>query len=656
MYLLRYFSVIVATFFAISQAYAVEEEINYHNDINLKPVFLKNGLNINHDLKTKGLMEGQELEFYIIDSLANAYSFYTNDQTPYVYNTEAGILSMIKRGFSEDNSGTPGNSFNTKNNLFIRESHDWGQSCGEPILVYKNSNYGDARYPSVGSFMFEGELCYIFVAPVTSGEGWDGFVSGFQIFGNGAYYKVENIEHDGMNYIWSSTSSKMIASVTNDGTPYSITISPIFPELDNRDGNNQCATGIISPNSDLDIWSGYIPSQWDSDKFKVVTEEYKQQYPEGSTNDYRNVSYSSPIDIVELDNGVLLSGIVGVILDGNPNERITVGMSKSSDFGKTWSELEVLDQSLVVDYAASIGIAKADSATITYSTAFNALDENNFSFLSTFIEYDYTKDDNDLIKQIVEIYFENGTWGIRKVGEYKAIIGYPSSDPAVTTLTNQMGVELQLSKTVDNEGFLAKFVNYGDYVDPETQEVTEFGMHDVFVVARKKDSDVWSIEQNITNTPGELDRITWIPNIVPSDLKNIPLLKTYTIPKSGTPNDLDWQRELEEPQYVLMGYFDADFNASVEDNNVTSNLEITKIFPNPANDIVTFNFNLPQSGMTQIEIFDVLGNKVADVQNGYMGLGLHSINYNISKINSGIYYLTVTFNGQKTSNILNIVK
>lgn len=653
MYFLRFFLAGVAIFFALSTAKADNELIeNYQMNKNLKPHILDE--DNTHKINNLRFLE-EPMEYFILDSLANAYSFYTNEQKPFVYEPQTGTLAIIKRGFSSDNFGTPDNPLNTLNNLFIRESEDWGQNWGDPFIVYNKANgtLGNARYPTFAPFVLDDEVHYIYITPVTGGDGWLGLVTGFNIFGANSFYKVPEFDHNGVNYYWETTSTKMTAT-TVDGIPVSLTMSSPSPLLEDRNGDNQSAIGFIKPNENLDKWNGFVPPQLDSDKFRQVTEEMKSQYPPGSVNDYREFRYSSVNDLVYTD-GKVFAAVEGLLRDGNPEYRLTGGVSVSEDLGETWSDINVCDFSVLQDYAANQGVTKVDSISTTYDMAFNVLDENNYSIISTLYENDYLKPDENLVRQIIEMYYSNGSWGVRKVADISGyIVVYESSDPTQAP-RNQMSIELQISTTVNRDAYIVKYVDFRDYENPETGEIIERGQHDVFVTTRRINDTEWSKPANVTNTP-EYDRITWIPDYVPNDLLNIPLLKTYTIPVEGQVNDLNWQRELEEPQYVLMGFFDADDASSVNDAGVIQDFEITNIYPNPAKDMVSINFNLPSAGNVDIAIYDVLGNKITDVYNGFLNNGIRSVNFDASNLISGIYYCNVTFNGHKASKVLNIIK
>ena len=46
---------------------------------------------------------------------------------------------------------------------------------------------------------------------------------------------------------------------------------------------------------------------------------------------------------------------------------------------------------------------------------------------------------------------------------------------------------------------------------------------------------------------------------------------------------------------------------------------------------------MPQAGNVSLDIYNLLGEKVASLANGYMDAGQHSINWDASTFSSGVY-------------------
>lgn len=60
-------------------------------------------------------------------------------------------------------------------------------------------------------------------------------------------------------------------------------------------------------------------------------------------------------------------------------------------------------------------------------------------------------------------------------------------------------------------------------------------------------------------------------------------------------------------------------------------------YPNPFNPTTQISFQLPQSGDVNLEVFDVLGRKVATLLNEQLKAGAHTVNFDASRLASGIY-------------------
>ena len=90
-----------------------------------------------------------------------------------------------------------------------------------------------------------------------------------------------------------------------------------------------------------------------------------------------------------------------------------------------------------------------------------------------------------------------------------------------------------------------------------------------------------------------------------------------------------------------------DFNSSyeysqvVEVNYVISRFELFQNYPNPFNTSTTISFSLPQATDVSLKVFNILGQEVETLVNGFWEEGIHSINYDaesaIGGLNSGIY-------------------
>lgn len=66
------------------------------------------------------------------------------------------------------------------------------------------------------------------------------------------------------------------------------------------------------------------------------------------------------------------------------------------------------------------------------------------------------------------------------------------------------------------------------------------------------------------------------------------------------------------------------------------------IFPNPFNLSTIISYSLPAPGVTTLEVFNLLGQKVVTLYDGYQNAGEHSIRWQAKDLTSGIYFVRLS--------------
>lgn len=69
-----------------------------------------------------------------------------------------------------------------------------------------------------------------------------------------------------------------------------------------------------------------------------------------------------------------------------------------------------------------------------------------------------------------------------------------------------------------------------------------------------------------------------------------------------------------------------------------STFKLMQNYPNPFNPTTTITYQLPSVSDVKLEVFDVLGRKVATLINARQTPGLHSVNFNATPLASGVYF------------------
>lgn len=61
-------------------------------------------------------------------------------------------------------------------------------------------------------------------------------------------------------------------------------------------------------------------------------------------------------------------------------------------------------------------------------------------------------------------------------------------------------------------------------------------------------------------------------------------------------------------------------------------------YPNPFNPTTTIKYALPKASKIKLEVFNVLGQKVATLVNARKAAGYHQVTFNGRELPSGVYY------------------
>jgi hypothetical protein len=80
---------------------------------------------------------------------------------------------------------------------------------------------------------------------------------------------------------------------------------------------------------------------------------------------------------------------------------------------------------------------------------------------------------------------------------------------------------------------------------------------------------------------------------------------------------------------------------------VPDNFELSQNYPNPFNPTTQIQFSIPNSGNYVLKIYNILGQEVAELINGQLNAGSHTVTFDASRLSSGVYFYN--FNGNNIS-------
>jgi hypothetical protein len=73
-------------------------------------------------------------------------------------------------------------------------------------------------------------------------------------------------------------------------------------------------------------------------------------------------------------------------------------------------------------------------------------------------------------------------------------------------------------------------------------------------------------------------------------------------------------------------------------NELPSAVSISNNYPNPFNAETVISFDLPEAGQVSLEVYNLMGQKIATLIDGNMPAGQHSVTWDASQYSSGVYF------------------
>lgn len=88
----------------------------------------------------------------------------------------------------------------------------------------------------------------------------------------------------------------------------------------------------------------------------------------------------------------------------------------------------------------------------------------------------------------------------------------------------------------------------------------------------------------------------------------------------------------------------------IESENPTA-FRLDQNYPNPFNPSTTIKYQLAEDGIARLQVFDILGQEVATLAQGFRPAGYYTITFDANQLSSGVYF--VRFNvSNETGRIL----
>ncbi|MEL6612239.1 MAG: PA domain-containing protein [Bacteroidota bacterium] len=118
----------------------------------------------------------------------------------------------------------------------------------------------------------------------------------------------------------------------------------------------------------------------------------------------------------------------------------------------------------------------------------------------------------------------------------------------------------------------------------------------------------------------------------------------YTLPADGTPVVATFALVAATSLAELIDHAEATFPPVVasEEEPIADPYRLASVYPNPVSTTATVGFTLPTSEDAHVEVFDLLGRRVATLADGLRAAGEHRVTLNAAGLPSGVYVVRLS--------------
>ncbi len=138
---------------------------------------------------------------------------------------------------------------------------------------------------------------------------------------------------------------------------------------------------------------------------------------------------------------------------------------------------------------------------------------------------------------------------------------------------------------------------------------------------------------------------------------------TYLIGPDGTITALhDLGTDYEEMNFMIRALISySDPTAVAEGNFTAEKFTLAQNYPNPFNPTTDINYTVPLNGQVNISVYNILGQKIATLYNGYQTSGAHTVTWDGKnsagmEVPGGVYFYRLTANGKTMTKKMMLLK
>ena len=222
--------------------------------------------------------------------------------------------------------------------------------------------------------------------------------------------------------------------------------------------------------------------------------------------------------------------------------------------------------------------------------------------------------------------------------------------------------EITLSSEEDSEVMWYASFKGSAYTDNPADEYSSLPVDiDIFM---RKSTDLgrtWTDLENVTNTLGGIfpDKDLEVSVHLASTAKDDEVAVFFQMPDFYTETYPPATGYEDYMNRVYVGIYSTEGGGTVavDNENIGPNkFSLEQNYPNPFNPKTKINFNLNKSGDVVLDLFDIRGAKIQSLVNKHHEAGSHEFTLDGSSLASGVYFYSLTLNGNTKTRKLALMK
>jgi hypothetical protein len=106
----------------------------------------------------------------------------------------------------------------------------------------------------------------------------------------------------------------------------------------------------------------------------------------------------------------------------------------------------------------------------------------------------------------------------------------------------------------------------------------------------------------------------------------------------------EWEAQKDDEHALIENALETGTTTGIHAHGgLPTEFQLSQNYPNPFNPTTTINFNIPKSGNVTLKVYNSLGQEVATLVNGFMAAQSYTVEFNGSRLASGVYFYTLNY-------------